>query len=265
MQSSTSGKKPHQFDFNNIYVFIGIIILIFGWKVWALAIKAEIILPSPEKVVKVLWGFLQNLQFWHSLAASLGRVAISFALSLFLGIIFGGLAGYSKIFHALIFPFFAVLKATPLISIILISLIWFHTGVVPIFVSFLMSFPIIAGNIIEGVSSVDKKLIDMAGVYKLNFKKKVFKIYLPSIKPFFVSASATSLAISWKVIVAAEVLSQPVWGIGSDLQNSKAGLETAQVFAWTAIAIILSAATEILFRKIVNIRFTSVKIRSSAE
>jgi NitT/TauT family transport system permease protein len=254
MQSSTSGKKPYTFNFNNIFIFIGIIILIFGWKVWALVINAEIILPSPEKVLKEIVSFLWDLHFWQSIAASMGRVAISFLLSLFLGVILGGLAGYNRIVHALILPFLAVLKATPLMSIILISLIWFHTGIVPIFVCFLMSFPIIASNIIEGIASVDKKLIDMATVYKLGFKKKVFKIYLPSIKPFFVSAAATSLAISWKVVVAAEVLSQPVWGMGTGLQNSKIGLETAKVFAWTAFAILFSAATELLFRKMVRLR-----------
>jgi NitT/TauT family transport system permease protein len=72
-------------------------------------------------------------------------------------------------------------------------------------------------------------------------------VYLPSLFPFLASAGRTALGLTWKVVVAAEVLSIPRLGVGAELQEARIMLETAQVFAWTAVAILLSAVTDILF------------------
>jgi NitT/TauT family transport system permease protein len=50
----------------------------------------------------------------------------------------------------------------------------------------------------------------------------------------------TALGIGWKVTVAAEVLSHPRFSIGTYLYESKAYLNTPQLFAWTLVIILLS-------------------------
>jgi NitT/TauT family transport system permease protein len=49
------------------------------------------------------------------------------------------------------------------------------------------------------------------------------------------------------VVVAAEVLSQPVWGIGAGMQEAKLRLETPRVFAWTLAALAISWLTDAFF------------------
>jgi NitT/TauT family transport system permease protein len=67
-----------------------------------------------------------------------------------------------------------------------------------------------------------------------------------------VGGASSALGLSWRVVVASEVLSQPLLGIGTGMQEAKLRLETARVFAWTLAALVLSYSTESIFRWIVR-------------
>ncbi len=84
-----------------------------------------------------------------------------------------------------------------------------------------MSFPIICTNVIEGIKNIDIKLIEMAKIYKIKKYRIIREIYLPSMVPFLIAAISTSFGIGWKVVIAAEVLSQPKYAIGTSLQTFK--------------------------------------------
>ena len=79
-------------------------------------------------------------------------------------------------------------------------------------------------------------------------------MYLPSVRPYFVSGCATGLGLAWKAGVAAEVLCQPKLAIGTQLYRAKITLETSDLFAWTAVVIVLSFLLEyvlgFLFRRL---------------
>ena len=77
-------------------------------------------------------------------------------------------------------------------------------------------------------------------------------VYLPSLRPWFRSASLTSLGLAWKSGVAAEVLCQPKLAIGTQLYYGKIYLETDRLFAWTAVVIVLSVLLERLLRRLLR-------------
>ncbi len=71
--------------------------------------------------------------------------------------------------------------------------------------------------------------------------------------PAFRSAAKLAVGMCWKSGVAAEVIGIPKGSIGRELYNSKVYLETADLFAWTLVIIILSIITEKLFLLIVDL------------
>lgn len=217
------------------------------WKLSSMFIDAEVILPPPERVLQSLLKILLENNFLKKIGSTLIRGVVGFIISYTSGIAIGTAAGIYPKFRAFIKPFISIIKTTPVISVILLALIWFNVDFVPVFVSFLMAFPIVCGNVIEGFTTIDKKLIEMANIYKLPLKKQIFHIFLPSILPFIIAGASLSLGVIWKVVVAAEVLSQPKWGLGTSLNEAKAFLITTDVFAWTMVAILLSAVTDALF------------------
>ena len=66
-------------------------------------------------------------------------------------------------------------------------------------------------------------------------------------RPALAAGCETALGLGWKAGIAAEVLCQPNWAIGSGLQISKTYLDAPGLFAWTGTVIFLSVVTEWLF------------------
>ena len=77
-------------------------------------------------------------------------------------------------------------------------------------------------------------------------------IYIPSMLPYFVSACSTGLGFAWKSGVAAEVIAASANSIGGKLYESKLYLETPDLFAWTAVVILLSVVLERSLMKLIK-------------
>ena len=140
-----------------------------------------------------------------------------------------------------------LIKSTPVASFIILALVWLTGQWVPVFISFLMVLPVVYSNVFQGLREVDPKLLEMAKVYGMNRQKRVMKIYIPSVLPYMMAACRTALGLSWKAGVAAEVIGVTKNSIGRQLYYSKIYLETADLFAWTAVVIIMSIALEKCF------------------
>lgn len=148
----------------------------------------------------------------------------------------------------------AVIKSTPVASFIIIALIWISSKNLSIFISFLMVVPIIYTSTLKGIEEVDKSLLEMAKVFKVNRIKKIRYIYFPEVMPFFISAATVSLGLCWKAGIAAEVIGIPTGSIGERLYQAKIFLSTGELFAWTIVIIFISVIFEkvflVLFKKL---------------
>lgn len=225
---------------NKLPTILSVVTLVFIWKIISGLFDSEMIMPSPEATLKSLIIIFQSKNFLQTVMSTVVRGMMGFFISGVLGLIVGILAGMNQFGEKLVAPFLIVVKATPVMSIILITLIWFQSNYVPVFVSFLVAFPIICGNVLEGIKSVDVKIIQMAKIYHVPKWRILLEIYVPSIASFVVAGFSTAMGIGWRAVIAAEVLSQPQYAIGTSLQTAKIYLETAHVFAWTVIAIFFS-------------------------
>ena len=111
-----------------------------------------------------------------------------------------------------------------------------------------MVFTAVYFSTLEGLKAVRKDLLEMAEVYRLPFRTKLFYLYRPALEPFLTGSLKTSLGFAWKSGIAAEVIAQPAFSVGKYLNASKVYMETAELFAWTLTVIILSILIERLIR-----------------
>jgi len=221
---------------------------IFVWELCSLFINNDILLPSPIEVFQVLMKLFYKSYFWLSVFSSVGRVLLGLLLSIGIGVVMGIIAGLNKYVEELLEPLLITIKSTPIMSIIILALVWFKSTNVAIFTSILICFPIIYTNVLQGIKSVDLQLIQMADIYKVKNKYIIKDIYIPSIKHYIVSGILMCLGLGWKVSVTSEVLATPKYSIGLNLLNSKAMLETSELFAWTVVVVLLSFAFELAFK-----------------
>ena len=146
--------------------------------------------------------------------------------------------------QAMVRPMVGVLKSTPVASFIILALVWVKTEQLATLISFIMVLPLVYNNLCQGFAAADPKLLEMAKVFELSGWKTFHCCYLPAILPFFLSAVSSALGLAWKSGIAAEVLGRPLTAIGTKIYESKVYLETADLFAWTLVIILLSVALE---------------------
>ena len=154
------------------------IVLLIVWKVISIKIDAEIILPAPEDVILRLVMISQNKSFWQAVGNTTVRTLYGFILSFIAGFITGIACGSNSRISAALSPLISVTRTIPVMSVILIAMIWFRTDMVPVFVCFLMIFPIITANVSQGIGEVDKSLIEMGSAFKLSKYNILFHIYI---------------------------------------------------------------------------------------
>ena len=228
-------------------IFKGLLVAAFWiglWQAAYLVVGQEVLVVSPFAVVKRIVTLGGTFEFWVNTAVSIVRVLAGFGLGTLLGVFLAVFACAFPFIRDFIKPFVAIINSTPVASFILLALVWLKTDTIPMFATFLVVVPIVFSNISEGIFKTDRKLLEMAKVYKFGTLKTVRLIYIPSVLPYFVSAFTASLGMAWKAGVAAEVLSIPKYSIGSRLRDAKIYLETEDLFAWTFVVIILSILLE---------------------
>lgn len=231
----------------------GFIALIFWCGVWYLAanlIGKELFLPYPHTVVKRLLVLAAEKSFWITVKASLLRIVLGFLYGVILGFCLGVVTYKFSLAKTLISSMIRVVRATPVVSFILLAFLWLDNDTIPVFIALLMVLPIIWQNILAGLESGDVKLKEMARVFKISPFKTFLKITFPELKPYFYSGALTSLGLAWKSGIAAEVISYPLTAIGKEMNNAKVMLETADVFVWTVTVVVLSLLLEAVFKLI---------------
>jgi len=225
---------------NNLITLGSLLVLVLGWALAAKQAGKEIILPSPLVTFQHLLGLLSSAHFWRHLSATLLRGLTGFGLSFFMGLLIGLLSGLHPPFKTFFQPWLTAIRSTPSMALILLALIWFKSNAVTLFVTFLVVFPIITQNVSEGLQQVDPQLKELARLYQVSTSRVIREMYLPAILPYLATGAAASLGLTWKVMIAAEVVANPPLGIGTQMDLARIFLQTAEVFAWTIVVIMIS-------------------------
>lgn len=241
MRSSISNKKNL---FKKIYVSIFWILI---WYVVSIIIDNTLLLPSPLDVVKSLVNLLGTKDLYLSVGNTFMRIVLGFFLGSIFGIVLSIFSYRFNLFRDLVGPVISIIKATPIASIIILALVWINSKDLSVFIVFLMVLPTMYTNILEGLDSTDKKMLEMAKVFKVKGYRLIRYIYFPSIKPYLIAASSLGLGLSWKAGVAAEVIGLPSKTIGESLYVSKIYLNTPELFAWTVLVVMISFVFEKAF------------------
>lgn len=213
--------------------------LIFSEEIWY-----SILLPSPVTTLSELIKLAVTADFWIAVLFSVIRITIGFTAGTLAGVLTGAISSFLKGFSDFLSPLVSIIKATPVASFIILAVIWLKTGNIPSFATALIVFPFVYSNIKTGFQETDRHLIEMSDAFGVSFGRKLLMLYIPSVKPYFISAATTAMGLAWKAGIAAEVICNPTMSIGNGIYESKVYFEPTQMFAWTTVVIILSIILE---------------------
>ena len=222
------------------------------WEGASLALAATtggrmLLLASPVQALGRLLALAGTAEFWRAVAFSSARILGGFLLSCVLAVALAALAARLRWVRELLSPLVAVVKAVPVVSFIILALIFLSSENLSLLISGLMVFPPVYLNLLEGIEHADRQLLEMARVFRIPAARRIRYVYLPQVLPYFRSACDSALGLCWKSGIAAEVIGMPDGSIGEQLQQAKIYLNTPDLFAWTLVIVLVSLVFEKVF------------------
>lgn len=223
---------------------VSFLLFIAVWNIVAHLIGNRFLFPDIKEILKALGLIVTGENFLTIIGGTLRKLIMVILVSGILGTLFGVLSYRYRIIKILILPYVSFVKSVPTIAMIILVLIWSRAEIVPVIVGSLILFPILYDHIISGIESIDRNLVKMSKIFKVSRYRMLKDIYIPGVY-FHISGGIHSLVgLTFKVIIAGEVLSQESMSIGGEILLNKIYLESSKIFAWVIIVILLNFVIE---------------------
>ena len=135
------------------------------------------------------------------------RVFAGFGLGALAGTLTGALAGAFPTMRAILDPSLQALRAIPSIAWVPLFILWlgiFEASKVAL-IAVGVFFPVYLG-VAAAILSVDRKIIEVARVYRLNQFEMARRVLLPAILPSWIVALRSGLGLGFMFVVAAEFM-----------------------------------------------------------
>lgn len=224
------------------YTLLSLLILLTIWQVLSF-VYAPIIVPSIWETLNAFKGLVTKGGLLAHAGITIARGLAGFTLSVVIGIPLGLFMGLNPYARKITKPIVLTIQVIPIISWLVLAMIWFGFDQVPIFIVFITTLPLIVINVIQGVHSVDPQLTEMAQFYRVDRQLMLRHLYLPQVLPYLFAALSAALGTTWKAVAMAEFLIAQR-GIGAGMSVARINLETAEVFAWTLLLVALGLCSE---------------------
>lgn len=246
---STTGTHPgatpaHDAARRRLTGAVAVLFWIAVWQLASMAVDSEFILAGPLDAARALVRLVPTSEFWGQVAFSFARIVVGTAAGYALAIALAWAAHRWRAVRTLAAPALSAIKGTPVACVVVVLLIWFGSHNVSAIAVFLMALPGIYFPVLKGLDELDPELGELFDLFGAGGRVRLLAHVVPGVLPYLTSASATVLSMSWKAGVAAELIGVPTGSIGERIYQAKLLLETADLFAWTIVVVIVAWAFE---------------------
>ncbi|MFA6801086.1 MAG: hypothetical protein WCR19_03155 [Acholeplasmataceae bacterium] len=225
---------------------ISIIIL---WYILFVMIDEPLLMPSFHDVFISIYHILTSNQIWI-IMQSLLRLLISFIIAAIIGIILGFISAKKSWIEIYQRPIMTILRTIPVLSVVVILFILIGSTMGVYVIVFLMICPLFYQATLDLIKHIDPALIDVLKINEGHVKESIKYVYVPILEEGLLVTIFQSLGLGVKVLVMAEYLMQTRNSIGKSIYVAKVNLVYDDVYAWTAILIILTLILELIVMKI---------------
>ena len=223
-----------------ITTIVATAILLAGWQLFAVIANQPELIPSLPRLVRTLCEWLVSGSFYQSVGATILRGVLGMSISFVCAIGMAGLFARFEWVYELFRPLLAIMRSIPVISFILLALIFLNPESIPLMIAFLTMFPLLTENLTRGILDLRPGLSIMARQFHIKRSNVLFQIIYPQLKPFLYSGLASAAGFGWRAIIMGEVLSQCAFGIGSEMKRAQNFISVPELLAWTIVAVFIS-------------------------
>ncbi|MCC8155602.1 MAG: ATP-binding cassette domain-containing protein [Tannerellaceae bacterium] len=183
------------------------------------------------------------------MTTTIGRGLVGIFFSVCMATVFSLLFARTPALYEWFRPLLTIMRSVPVISFILLALLFLNPETIPLLIGFLTMFPLLTENLTKELLCLDKDILRMGKAFSLSRPNYFLHILYPQLKPFLYSGLSSAVGFGWRAIIMGEVLSQCTLGIGSGMKKAQLFIEVPELLAWTAIAVLISFVADKIISK----------------
>jgi NitT/TauT family transport system permease protein len=221
---------------------ISALLLLAVWQ--AAALSGSALLPGPVAVARALIDDLTQGYLLSDLGYTLARVAASFVIAMAAGSAIGMLMGRSRRVDRLFDLWLVLGLNVPALVIIILCYLWIGLNETAAIAAVALNKVAQSAVILrEGARSVDTSLLQVAEVLRLPWPRKLRRVYLPQLYPYFMAATRSGLSLIWKIVLVVELIGRSN-GVGFRLGLYFQFFDIANILAYSVSFIAIMLAIE---------------------
>jgi NitT/TauT family transport system permease protein len=217
-----------------IMVAIALFSMLLIW--WPLSlVSTRTFFPGPIIVFSEVWDIVVSGEFIKPMCKTILRILFGFTSSMLISVIVGWLISTGGRTESFLKTYISVGLTVPALAWSIIAVMWLGLNdFAAIFAIIVLTVPMITQNIVQGIKNVDKQLLEMAEIFRINRPVILRSIVLPQLLPYILSASRYGIGLAWKTVVIVEMLGLSD-GAGYMIAHSFSSFSMKRVLAWTVL------------------------------
>ncbi|MDC3416172.1 ABC transporter permease [Aquibacillus salsiterrae] len=184
------------------------VILIVVWELLSrMGVFPSYQLPAPSVIFGTIVDMAQKGTLWGHIGITTYRVFAGFVLGTVVAIVLGSFVGFYRKAEQIFDPMIQAFRSIPSLAWVPLFILWMGIGETSkiTMIAVGVFFPVYL-NIVSGILGVDRKLIEVGRMYRLNTFQLVSRIILPASLPSFLVGLRSGLGLGWMFVVAAELM-----------------------------------------------------------
>lgn len=227
-----------------------VLLLIFWEVVTRYQFVEGHLLPAPSVIVETIASWAVDGSLWQHGGITLYRIFWGFIWGSLAAVALGSLVGMSNKAETMFDPLIQAFRAIPSLAWVPLFILWLGIGEPSkvTLISVGVFFPVYL-NVVGGIQSVDRKLIEVGKAYGLSSFQLVRRIILPASMPSFLVGLRSGLGLGWMFVVAAELMGASQ-GLGYLLILGQNTLQPEVILASIVLFAVLGKITDYGLKKI---------------
>ena len=174
---------------------------------------------------------------------------MAFALGSAIGIVMGRSRRFDAALDGVVILFLNI----PALVTIILCYVWFGlTEVAAIAAVVINKVPTVIVTVREGARAIDQHLLEVADVFQISRMRKLIKVFLPQLYPYFIASARSGLSLIWKIVLIVELLGRSN-GVGFQLGIYFQFFDITSILAYTlAFAMVVMLIEAVFMRPVEN-------------
>lgn len=242
------------------YSLVTILFFLVLWIILANIYKNTFVFPSLSMILKgAKVVFIENTSmiFYETIT-----LFVSLILSILIASLMTIIYIAKKDLIGFFTPILSFMHVVPTLAIGLYLYFFLDSMLIPVILVIMVTVPIITEGLITAYDNIDNNITDALRLEKISFFKKIIKIYIPLIMPYFLMTLLQSISLGIKAMIMGEFIASAQAGanltIGKMLYAYQE--DTGVIVFMIIILFIISVLCEIII-KILQSKITHIFVK----